>query len=60
MAMSASALQEWALSLEADDEVGIDDGGLTLVVVGKEPGTANQAWLEIGGLPLPDDEEDPR
>lgn len=44
--MSAQELIEWAQSLNPDDQVGVDDGGLTLRVYG------GGNWLEIGGLPL--------
>jgi hypothetical protein len=34
--------------LNPDDAVAIDQGGLTLVVVGRE----DEAYLEVGGIPL--------
>jgi hypothetical protein len=42
---TAKELQDWAATLLPDEVVGIDDGGLTICVVGQT------AYLEIGGLP---------
>jgi len=41
-----SELQRWLATLAADDGVGVDDGGLTLVSH-KQP----DVYLEIGGIP---------
>ncbi len=43
-------IQEWLDTLPADDTVGIDEGGLTLV-------SSSGAYLEVGGEPDEDDEE---
>ena len=45
MAEQARDVINWLRTLEPDDEVGIDEGGLTLVVKGSE------AYYEIGGMP---------
>ena len=44
MAATVKELREWLADLNDRDEVGIDDGGLTLVVEGKEN------YYEIGVL----------
>ena len=49
--MRAREVQEWLEPLNPDDRVAIDEGGLTLVVVGRE----DKAYLEVGGIPLDDD-----
>jgi len=49
--MRAKQVQEWVALLNPDDAVAIDEGGLTLVVVGRE----DEAYLEVGGIPLDDD-----
>jgi hypothetical protein len=49
--MRAKEVQEWVASFDSDDAVAIDDGGLTLVVVGRE----DEAHLEVGGIPLDTD-----
>ena len=45
MAVTKKELINWLSDLDDDDLIGIDDGGLTLVVEGKED------YYEIGGLP---------
>jgi len=50
MAMKASEVREWLDGLPKDAEVGVDDGGLCLRVVGDE-----ETYCEVGGLP--EDEE---
>jgi hypothetical protein len=49
--MRAREVQEWLESLIPDDTVAIDDGGLTLAVVGRE----DEAYLEVGGIPRDND-----
>jgi hypothetical protein len=56
MAVPASELQRWAFTLPGDALVGVDEGGLTLVVEDSD------AYLEVGGMsegedtqPDPDD-----
>jgi len=51
MAMTVREIKEWLNTLQDDDLVGIDDGGLCLEVA-EDPGT----YCEIGGLP--EEEED--
>lgn len=53
MAMNKSELIEWLNTLDDDDDVGISDGGLSLVVVGDEG-----CYLEVGGVPLDGDEDE--
>ena len=51
MSMTVGEVREWLDTLSDDDEVGIDDGGLSLRVVGGE-----DFYLEIGGLPEGEEE----
>jgi len=51
MAMQVSEIREWLDTLNDDDLVGVDDGGLCLRVVDN-----SAPYLEIGGMP--DEEED--
>jgi hypothetical protein len=54
--ISVTELKTWMATLEDTSSVAIDDGGLTLVelnIFNEETG----AYLEIGGLPLKEDEE---
>lgn len=51
MAMQAREIEEWIKTLDPDDQVGVDEGGLTLVVEGSD------ACLEIGGMPLESEDE---
>lgn len=46
MSMTVKDVQEWLSTLDPEDEVGVDEGGLTLQSVNEE-----YARLEIGGLP---------
>ena len=50
MAMTVEEIKEWLDLLDCSDEVGIDEGGLCLVVA-----SAPYVYLEIGGI---DDDED--
>jgi hypothetical protein len=50
MAMPAREIMEWLETLPEDAEVGVDEGGLCLQVVGNE-----ETSLEIGGLPEDED-----
>jgi hypothetical protein len=45
MAMTAREIRQWLKTLNDNDRVGIDDGGLCLRVI------ENDSWCEIGGLP---------
>jgi hypothetical protein len=56
MSLSAKELKRWAATLMDDDEVAIDDGGLTLVVL-DEDGNASpdDGYLEVGGIPIETD-----
>ena len=51
MAVTKKELIEWLNGLDDDDLVGIDDGGLTLVVEDKED------YYEIGGIPEQSEDE---
>lgn len=46
MAMKVSELKNWLSTLPNKAEVGIDEGGLQLQVVGNE-----DVYVEVGGLP---------
>ena len=48
--MSVREVKRWLDTLDPDECVGVDEGGLTLV---NETG---KAYLEVGGLPDPDDD----
>ncbi len=49
--MAARELQDWLGTLNDGDMVGIDDGGLTIVVAGSD------AYLEVGGIPEEEEAE---
>lgn len=57
--ISAKQLREWLDTLEPSALVAIDDGGLTIVQVTPETDPHDKTpagpFLEIGGIPLPDD-----
>ena len=44
--IKASVLKEWPASIDDESDVAIDEGGLTMVLVG-----TSQAYIEIGGEP---------
>jgi hypothetical protein len=50
MAMSVAEIREWLDTLNENDLVGVDEGGLCLEVV-DNPGV----YLEIGGIPEGED-----
>ena len=52
MAMTVQEIREWLDTLSDEDEVGVDDTGLTLRVVGDL-----DSYCEVGGLPEEDKEE---
>lgn len=52
MAMSVEEIREWLDTLNENDLVGVDDGGLALRVVGDD-----ESYCEIGGMP--EDEVEP-
>jgi len=47
MSIPVSELRRWLETIPNDEEVGIDDDGLSLQVVGD-----SQTYLEVGGLPI--------
>jgi hypothetical protein len=51
MAITVNELQKWLDALQPNDEVAVDDGGLTIVVVGRE-----EVYCEIGGVPTDDED----
>lgn len=51
MAMTVREIKEWLNTLQDDDLVGVDEGGLCLELVG-DP----ESYCEIGGIP--EEEED--
>ena len=46
MAMQVKEIVEWLSTLDENDHVGVDDGGLCLCVV-EDP----EVYCEIGGMP---------
>jgi hypothetical protein len=57
--ISANEFKRWANTLNDDDDVAIDDGGLTLVARGPHNDTFafGVPYLEVGGIPLNEEEE---
>ena len=53
--LKIAVLRDWLQSIAADEgeEVAIDEGGLTLVVVGN-----SGVYIEVGGEPVDEDEEE--
>jgi hypothetical protein len=51
MSVSVTELRRWLFTLPIDSEVGIDEGGLTLCVVGEE-----RVYFEVGGMPEEDED----
>ena len=47
MSMTVGEIKEWLKVLDDCDEVGVDEGGLCLRVVGLD----DTVYLEIGGIP---------
>jgi hypothetical protein len=60
--IAAKQLAEWLSTLEPGALVAIDDGGLTICQVTSETGPHDEThagpFLEIGGIPLDDDDDD--
>lgn len=54
--IDVSELKRWARTLTPGNDVAVDDGGLTLVEL--DDGVETGAYLEVGGIPLPGDNED--
>jgi hypothetical protein len=50
--MSKAEIQAWLETLPDDAEIAIDDGGITLVVLG------HRAYCEVGGIPDDEGEEE--
>lgn len=50
--MQVEEIREWLDALPAGTWVGVDEGGLILTT------RDGRAWLEIGGLPVEDEEDD--
>lgn len=53
--IDAKELIRWASTLSPGAVVAINDGGLTLVELDADNNETG-AYLEVGGIPLPDDE----
>lgn len=54
--MSVGQVREWLKDVPDDADIGIDDGGLCLVTRLAD----SEGWedvLELGGIPLPEEEE---
>lgn len=52
MALEVELIKEWLNALPNGARVGIDDGGLQLQTID------GQNWLEVGGLPTDEEEDD--
>lgn len=55
MAVRVSELRDWINTIPPNWEVGIDEGGLTLVARA-EPGAKYEVTLEVGGETEPEEE----
>lgn len=55
MALLVSELRDWINTIPPNWEVGIDEGGLTLVARA-EPGAKYEVTLEVGGETEPEEE----
>lgn len=55
--ISAKMLREFANSLPEDANVAVDDGGLQIVEIDSE-GQETGSYIEVGGIPLEDEDED--
>ena len=53
--MSKSEIIEWLNALDGEPGVAVNDGGLTLVEIVDGQETGN--YLEVGGIPLPEEEQ---
>lgn len=54
--ISVTELKEWLETLDPNSDVAIDDGGLNLENHNSSTGPDGEAYIEIGGIPLPEDE----
>lgn len=52
MSISVKDLRAWLTTLDDDDEIAVDDGGVTLTSI-DDP----DAYLEVGGLPIVEDDD---
>lgn len=55
--MKAKELREFLDSLPDDANVAVDDGGLQIVEIDDE-GVETGSYIEVGGIPLEDEDED--
>lgn len=55
MAVEVQALQDWLKQFNDGELVGVDEGGLTLVVYGEGGDLEGCPEFEVGGLPEKDD-----
>lgn len=53
--ISKKELQDWLKAIPDDGFLAIDDGGLIMVALDPE-GNETKPYIEVGGIPLPDDE----
>ena len=55
--ITVKELKQWVESLDPESDVAIDAGGLILTNLNSKTSDNNEAYLEVGGIPLPEDEE---
>jgi hypothetical protein len=51
--MTAGELRRWLDTIDPEETIAVDDGGLTLVLVSDE-----NVYMEVGGLPDDEDDDD--
>lgn len=54
--LSVLRAQDWLASLDPNGDPAVDDGGLNLVELDQH-GQPTGAYLELGGIPVEEDEE---
>jgi hypothetical protein len=54
--MKASELKAWVATLNDDDIVAIDDGGLAIIAI--TPGNGIDAFIELGCMPRDEDDSE--
>jgi len=61
MAMTRKQIADWLIKFGDDDEIAIDDGGLTLINISYSPEiypgiNSGIPYLEVGGVPQDEEE----
>ena len=49
--MATAEVKTWPDSLPAGSSIGVDEGGLCLVLVGEDGKAVDGTWCDVGGLP---------